>query len=153
MSNPYLPDAPTLQGFIDWSRNVMGLTTIVIPSNSPGYEFAYGTALEIVPEGFLSLSPGIYTLTVYNYGGSVLLQYQQDQRGQSYFSDARKSYGINSFVAGVINSASDVSTSEGLTVGVGLSNLQLIDLQALKDPYGRQALAYMQSIGTLWGIN
>ena len=55
-------------------------------------------------------------------------------------------------MAGVITNANDVSTGEGLAVGEGLKNLQLMDLQRLKDPYGRQALAFMQSIGTLWGL-
>ena len=34
----------------------------------------------------------------------------------------------------------------------GLQNLTITDLQRIKDPYGRQAIAYMQSIGTLWGL-
>ena len=151
MTSPII-SPPTLEGFVAWSQAVMGLNSMVISPTDPGYAYAYGIALDLVPVNFLSLSPDIYTLTVYNWGGSQLLQFQQDIRGQTFFADARSSYGINSFVAGVINSASDVSTSEALTVGVGLSNLQLMDLQRLKDPYGRQALSFMQSIGTLWGI-
>ena len=54
--------------------------------------------------------------------------------------------------AGVVTSASDVSTSETLAVGQGLQNLGLLDLQRIKDPYGRQAVAYMQTLGTLWGL-
>lgn len=150
MTAPY--QTPSLDGFIAWTRAVMGIPTTAIPDNSDGYVAAYNVALDLVPQDFSGVAPTIYTLTVYNWGGSQLIQYQPDIRGQTYFADARAGYGINSFVAGVVNSANDVSTGEGLTVGQGLSNLQLIDLQRIKDPYGRQALAYMQSIGTLWGL-
>lgn len=144
---------PTLEGFIAWTRTVMGLSTIVIPDDSPGYVYAYQVALDSVPLELGSVSPSIYTLTVYNWGGSLLLQFQQDITGQTFFADARKAYNMNSFVAGVISSASDEGTSESLTVGKGLQNLQLIDLQRIKDPYGRQALSFMQSISTLWGLS
>ena len=91
-------------------------------------------------------------MTVYNFGGSNLLQWQQDYIGQTFFADARKSYNINGFVAGVVTSAADSSTSEALVVGKGLQNLDLISLQAIKNPYGRQAMAFMQALGTLWGL-
>jgi len=130
----------------------MGIPTVALADNDPGYAYAFQIALDLVPLDFSTASPDIYTLTVYNWGGSQLLQFQQDYAGQTWFASARASYGINSFVAGVINSAADSSTSESLTIGKGLSNLSLIDLQRLKDPYGRQALAWMQTIGTLWGL-
>jgi len=151
MSDP-ITSPPTLTGFIAWSRAVMGIPTVALADNDPGYAYAFQIALDLVPLDFSTASPDIYTLTVYNWGGSQLLQFQQDYAGQTWFASARASYGINSFVAGVINSAADSSTSESLTVGKGLSNLSLIDLQRLKDPYGRQALAWMQTIGTLWGL-
>jgi len=151
MSDP-ITSPPTLTGFIAWSRAVMGIPTIALADNDPGYAYAFQIALDLVPLDFSTASPDIYTLTVYNWGGSQLLQFQQDYAGQTWFASARASYGINSFVAGVINSAADSSTSESLTIGKGLSNLSLIDLQRLKDPYGRQALAWMQTIGTLWGL-
>ena len=143
---------PSLSGFIAWTRAVMGIPTTAIADNDAGYQIAYNIAIDAVPQDFASVAPSIYTLTVYNWGGSQLLQYQQDIQGQTFFADARSAFNINSFVAGVVNSANDVSTGEGLSVGHGLQNLQLIDLQRIKDPYGRQALAYMQSIGTLWGL-
>jgi len=151
MSDP-ITSPPTLTGFIAWSRAVMGIPTIALADNDPGYAYAFQIALDLVPLDFSTASPDIYTLTVYNWGGSQLLQFQQDYAGQTWFASARASYGINSFVAGVINSAADSSTSESLTIGKGLSNLSLIDLQRIKDPYGRQALAWMQTIGTLWGL-
>ena len=150
MSNPIT--TPSLVGFIAWTRAVMGIPTTVIADNDIGYSYAYQVALDLVPLDFSVLSPDIYTLTVYNLGGSNLLQWQQDITGQTIFADARKSYGINNFVAGVISGAGDVSTNESLVIGAGLQNLDLISLQAIKNPYGRQAMAFMQSLGTLWGL-
>jgi hypothetical protein len=151
MSDP-ITSPPTLAGFIAWTRAVMGIPTTAIPDNDPGYAYAFQIALDVVPLDFSAYSPDIYTITVYNWGGSNLLQFQQDIPGQTFFKDARAAYNMSGFVAGVINSASDVSTSEALSVGQGLQNLTLLDLQAIKDPYGRQALAYMQTLGTLWGL-
>lgn len=151
MTDP-ITNPPSLTGFIAWSRAVMGLSTTVIADNDPGYAYAYQIATDLVPMDFAQGLPDIYTLTVYNWAGSQLLQFQKDIAGQTFFADARASYGINSFVAGVVDSANDVSTGEHLAVGKGLQNLQLIDLQRIKDPYGRQALAFMQTLGTLWGL-
>ena len=151
MSDP-ISSSPTLSGFIAWTRSVMGIPTSAIADGDVGYQIAFQIALDLVPLDLNIASTDIYTLSVYNWGGSQLLQFQQDQPAQTFVADARADFNINSFTAGVINSAADVSTSEAITVGKGLSNLQLIDLQRIKDPYGRQALAYMQSIGTLWGL-
>ena len=151
MTDP-ITSPPTLAGFVAWSQAVMGLNSVVISPTDQGYAYAFQIALDIVPKDFANTVPDIYTLTVYNWGGSQLIQWQQDYAGQKFFADARQAYRMNNFVAGVISSASDVSTSETLTIGKGLQNLQLLDLQAIKDPYGRQALAFMQTIGTLWGL-
>lgn len=143
---------PTLAGFIAFGRDVMGITTIVLPSENEGWLFAYGAAIDWVPDQLESASPNLYAICVYNFAGSILLQWQQDVSGQTFFADTRAAFNINSFVAGVITTASDNSTSESLAVGKGLQNLQIGDLQRIKDPYGRQALAIMQSLGTLWGL-
>jgi len=147
-----IENPPTLAGFIAWTRSVMGIPTTVMADDNPGFEYAFVIAKDMVPLD-LNLAPNIYTLTVYNWAGSNLIQFQPDPVGQTFFADARKSYGVNSFVAGVIEHAADSTTSETLAIGQGLKNLSLIDLQRLKDPYGRQALAYMMTIGTLWGLS
>lgn len=149
MADP-ITSPPTLAGFIAWSRAVMGLPTTAISDNDPGYAYAFQVAQDLVPDG-MGIND-IYTLTVYNWAGSTLLQFQQDYPGQTVFSQARQAYGINNFTPGVVSSASDVSTSETLAVGKGLQNLDLLSLQRIKDPYGRQAIAYMQALGTLWGL-
>jgi len=151
MSDPII-SPPTLTGFIAWTRAVMGVPTTAIADSDPGYAYAFQIALDVVPQDFSAASPDIYTLTVYNWGGSQLIQFQQDITGQTYFADLRAAFGVNNFVAGVVSSASDVSTSESLTIGKGLQNLDLMSLQRIKDPYGRQAVSFMQSLGTLWGL-
>lgn len=152
MADPIV-SPPTLDGFIAWAYAVMGIPTTAMSPDDPGWNYAYTVAVDLVPTNFAGTLSDIYTLTVYNWAGSQVLQFQQDYVGQTFFAEARKAYGINNFLAGVITSASDVSTSETLAVGRGLQDLGLLDLQRIKDPYGRQALAYMQTFGTLWGIN
>jgi len=151
MADPIV-SPPTLDGFIAWAQWAMGIPTTAMSPTDPGWNYAFVVALDLVPYDYANSLPDIYTLTVYNFGGSLLLQFQQDYDGQTFWAEARAKFGVDSFVAGVINSASDVSTSQSLTVGQGLSNLTLIDLQRLKDPYGRTALGYMQALGTLWGL-
>lgn len=151
MADPIV-SPPSLNGFIEWAQAVMGIPTTAMSPTDPGWNYAYVVALDIVPTDYASVVPDIYTLTVYNWAGSQLLQFQQDYQGQTYFTQLRSQFGINNFVAGVVNAAGDVSTHESLSVGHGLRDLSILDLQRIKDPYGRQALAYMQQIGTLWGL-
>jgi len=150
MADPIV-SPPSLAGFIAWAYAVMRIPTTAMSPDDPGWNYAYTISEDIVPVGFFSSD--IYTLTVYNWAGSQLLQFQQDYQGQTYFTQLRAQFGINNFVAGVVNAAGDVSTHESLAVGHGLRDLSLLDLQAIKDPYGRRALSYMQQIGTLWGLN
>jgi hypothetical protein len=152
MTNP-IPAPPTLDGFIAWTRAIMGIPTTALPDSAPGYAYAYQVALDLVPLDFSGTLPDIYVLTVYNLAGSLLIQWQQDEPGQTYFEELRIKFNMDGFVAGVITSANDVSTGQTLTVGKGLQNLDLISLQAIKNPYGRQAIAFMQSLGTLWGLS
>lgn len=146
-----IANPPTLAGFIAWTRAVMGIPTTVMADSDPGFENAFLIAKDLVPLD-LGKVPNIYTLTVYNWAGSLLIQFQSDPTGFTFFTDARKAYGVNSFTAGVIEHASDSSTAESMAIGQGLKNLDILSLQRIKDPYGRQAVAYMQSIGTLWGL-
>ena len=153
-----LPTTPSLEGFVQFCQTVVGIPVEVLPVYSIQYEVAYETAQQLVPfEYMVQMSPQIATLCIYYWGASVLIQYGQDNinaepPNQVFFETIRKNFGVNNFTAGVITSASDNGTSESMAVGMGLQNLTLTDLQRLKDPYGRQALAWMQDIGTLWGL-
>jgi len=143
---------PTLSGFVNFCRNVVGISVIEMPDGDAGFLNSYTVALEWIPINISDYSPTLYTLAVYNWGASLLIQFQQDQVGQVFFTNARSSFGVNNFMAGVINYASNDATNQSMTVGKGLSNMTLTDLQRVKDPYGRQALAILQDLGTLWGM-
>jgi hypothetical protein len=143
---------PTLAGFITFCRNVVGISTDAMPDADPGFQNALDYAALWIPLYLNQLSPGLFTVCTYNWAASLLIQYQQDQPGQVFFAQARQSYGISNFVPGVISSASNEATSQSMTIGKGLSNMSLTDLQRVKDPYGRQALAILMDLGTLWGL-
>ena len=145
---------PTLAGFIVFCRSVVGIPTAVMADDDAGFQQALDFSLEWIPVVPLTaISPVLYTSAVYNWAASNLIQYQPDPTGQVFFTNARSSFGVSNFMAGVISSASNEATSQSMTVGKGLQNLSLIDLQRVKDPYGRQALAILQQLGTLWGLS
>lgn len=144
---------PTLPGFITFCRNVVGITTEEMPDDDPGFEQTLAFAQLWIPAEVKLFSPALYTAAVYNWAASLVIQYQPDQPDQVFFSKARNSFGITNFVPGVISAAHNEATSQSMTIGKGLSNLTLTDLQRVKDPYGRAALAILQDLGTLWGLN
>lgn len=159
------PLGPTLAGFQSFITTVMGITSEQLPSDSPWIQGALNFALQEVnielawasgcgwPSGSNQTNvPLIYNAAVYNLAGSLLLQYAPDQEGQSFFATARKTWNILGFVPGVVLSGADVTTSESLVVPEFFKNLTLGDLQRLKDPFGRQYLAFAQNYGpTIWG--
>ena len=51
----------------------------------------------------------------------------------------------------LFRSAADQGTSGSITISDALSNLSLLDLQMLQDPYGRQVVAVLMQMGTVWG--
>ena len=159
---PMLPDgitvtpasAPTLAGFQNFIISVMGISSAALPPSSPIIQYALIVASEIVNTDLNLISGNLYTLAVYNLAASNLINYAQDQPGETVFSDLRKQYGAGAFVAGVVASSSDNGSSESLLVPEVMSKLTFANLQQLQDPYGRQYLAFAQSIGpTVWGIS
>lgn len=160
---------PTLAGFLLFIRGIMGITTVVLPDNSASIPFALDVAKAIVNPYLAAVGIGspayssFYTLAVYNLAGSNLINYAQDLPDAAevpgsdppapFFAWLRKKWNINGFVSGVINSASDEGTSESMTVQKAAEDFTLADLQYLKDPYGRQYLAFAQRFGTLWGLS
>lgn len=151
---------PTVGGFASFVQNVMGCPTADMPSNTQ-LQTALDYASQWVPEFLSSLSGGpavnattnnYYVSTVYNWAGSLLIQYQQDASGQNFFSRARTTFGITNWVPGAIQSTSDEGTSQAMALGDGMKNLGFVEMQRAKDPYGRSALEVMQSIGPLMGL-
>jgi len=146
-------------------QQTMGIPVAALPANSPFILQTLALAQEIVnpalqtigaPSGATNLGytgPGIYELAVYNLAGDMLINFATDQSGQTFFATARTNYGINSFVAGVIGSSADETTSESLVVPEAMKNLTLQNLQNLKTAYGRQYLYFAQAFGTNWGLS
>lgn len=143
----------TSAGFLDFVRNVMGIPSGELPDNSPTLVTAYGVAVETTNCFFATLASPIYDLAVYNLGGDYVINWAPNISPSTYFTDLRKTYKIGAFVAGVIASTADESTSESMTVPDFFQALTLSDLQLLKTPYGRYYLSIAQKFGTLWGLS
>jgi hypothetical protein len=138
----------------------MGINTAVLPSNSDAIATAFQVAMELANVLVNQVSPIIYTLMVYNLGGSNIINFAPDVAppvvyldGLTYFAYWRKFYGITSFVGGTISTTSDEGTSESLNVPENLTRLTLADLQYLKDPWGRQYLAFAEKYGQIWSLS
>lgn len=155
----------------------MGISTSVLPDSSMWLKFALANAmalcnpalcvitLPLTDAAGVSISDGrtIYTEAVYNLGADNLINYAQDppnappvagsEPPTPYFAYARRQWNINGFVSGVIQSASDESTSESMVVMEAAKNFTLGNLQNLKTPWGRTYLALAQSYGpNVWGL-
>jgi hypothetical protein len=144
---------PTLAGFLTFIRNAAGIPTSALPDDDIQITYAFNVAIELTLLELQQVSTTIYMLAVYNLGVSNLINWANDQAGQTYFADLRKSLDITAFVGGVVSSTADVSTSETLLSPDFLKGLTMANLQQLKDPYGRQWMAFMQEYGTIWGIS
>jgi hypothetical protein len=160
---------PTLAGFLTFIRNVMGITTTVLPDDSPVIQWCYQIALDYVNQGLCiggSSSPAyptIYAQAVYNFAGDRLISFAQDQPDADpvngsdppmpFFQFSRKQFDINGFVAGVVQSVGDEGTSTSLVVPEAMKGLTFANLQTMKTPWGRAYLAIAQSMGpTVIGI-
>ena len=151
---------PTLAGFTAWVYSAMGIPTSVLPSDSIWFTYAYNVATDIVDTTWACVSPTIYTLMIYNLGGSNMLNFAQDavdapvyKDGKTYFAYMRTKYNILGPVTGVIASASDQGTASGLEIPQAMKELTLADLGRLKDPFGRTYTAFAQQQGTLWDVS
>jgi len=139
--------------FTTYVRNVAGMNTTVLPANDPGILAAYNMAIDLTPDVLLDISDLQYTTAVYNYGVSYLINWQNDQTGQTYFTNLRQTLGINSFTGGVVDSSGDQGTNMHMDMADFIKNLNMGSLQLLKDPFGRAFLAACQRIGTFWDIS
>lgn len=147
MANPNLTD------FLTFIRVNMGITTAQLPDASPVITDAFNFAQSWVLSNIQQCDANLYNLAFYNLGGDYILNWAPDQTGLTFFADARKAYGLNSFQAGVIQSSSDESTSESMVVQDAAKNFTIADLQQLKTPYGRWYLMIAQQYGGIWGLS
>lgn len=149
---------PTLAGFNTFVYGVMRIDPLILPSSDPliGYAYNVATAIANPDLAFVPCDPGaqwdVYAMALYNLGGSNIVNYAQDQPGRTYFTDMRKAYGVKEFVPGVVSSTSDQATSSSYLNQDFMKTLTLSNLQALKDPWGRQYLMFAQASGPIWGL-
>ena len=95
-----------------------------------------------------------YAMAVYNLAGDRLVNFAQDQVGQTFFQTMRTNLGLNSFVGGVISATADNGTSQSMVVPEAMETLTFSDLSTLKTPWGRQYLGMAQDYGAgPWGIS
>ncbi len=134
----------------------MGVPAAQAPDGGDALYYAYEVAFALTNVDLAAINPMIYRLAVYNLGGDNLINWAPDvgtATPPTYWSDLRKNYGCNDFVAGVVSSSSDESTSSSQEVIAQLKDLSIGQLQNLKTPYGRQYLAFAAQFGSLWGIS
>jgi hypothetical protein len=160
------PSTPTLAGFLAFLANVVQIPSAALPTDSPVPGYAFNFALTTVnPALQIACGPtpnawSAYTVAVYNLAADILINWAQDPQDEpayknelQYFAWLRDSYGINQFVAGVIQSSSDEGTSQSMVVPDQFKGLTIGQLTNLRTPYGRQFLSISQSFGTLWGLS
>lgn len=157
---------PSLAGFQSFVTNVMAVPSSALdPVTAPVVQYAYDFALEWV-NGLLCLVPSptgawtIYARAVYNLAADTLINWAQDaanapvyKDGMPYWQWLRAQYGVNNFVAGVVQSTSDEGTSSSYLVPEAFKELTIANLGNLKTPYGRAYLGMAQSWGSVWGIS
>lgn len=161
---------PTLEGFIAFIRDVMGITTDQLPDDSSVIPMAYYASLQIVNLALKEptwdvasdpTQPSLYTLAVYNLAGDRLLNWARDpsnapiyQDGLKFFAYIRKTLNLTGFTPGVIQSTNDLTTGGSYVVPEWAKNLTIRDLSNLKTPYGQEYLGIAQDYGpTDWGIS
>lgn len=141
---------PTLAGFQAFLTGVVGIDPLYLPPNSPVIGYAFHVAKTIVNHALWVA--GTYTLAVYNLGASQVINFAPDQPGRTYFDGLRTKLKISDWTAGVVSSTSDQGTGTSLLNPDFMKNLTLANLQQIKDPYGRQYLAFAQDAGTVWVV-
>jgi hypothetical protein len=139
--------------FTNFLYNTAGIPQSDLPTNSQVIIDAFNWGCAMVPRQFRFAGCNVYDLAVYNVGASYVFNWAPDQPNMTYFAGQRKAWGLLNLNAGILNSTSDETTSSGYTVPDWAKNATMGDLQMLKDPFGRQALAILQNFGSLWGLS
>ncbi len=152
------PNAPNLPDYTQFVQNVMGISTVYLPANSPFLGYALQRAQNIVLNVPTQLPGFEYTWAVYNCAGHIQLTITPDQVvdgvSYSYFTDQRKSHDLLLTVSGVVASSSDDGTSVSNAVPDALKELTIEDLGFMRTPWGRAYLSYAQDFGpTVWGLS
>lgn len=159
---------PTLGGFQQFLTSAVGVPVNALPTDSPVPGWAYDFALDFVNCGLQGVpsqsgSWTLYAIAVYNLAADTLINWMQDtvppvatipgtEPPVGYWTYLRQTFGMNNFVAGVVQSTNDQGTGASYMVPKTFEGYTIGNLQNLKTPYGRQYLAIASSWGTLWGL-
>ncbi|WP_051377034.1 hypothetical protein [Paraburkholderia dilworthii] len=144
---------PNVTDLYTFLTTVAGIPTSALPSDSAYIPWALSYAEEMTLQVLRFVGQDYYCFAVYCLATSFLINWCPDQPGQTYFADLRKTWNLTGFTGGIIQSTADQSTSESMLMPEFLSGLTIGQLQALKDPFGRQWLAAMADNGPIWGIS
>jgi len=174
---------PSLAGFIDFIFNRMQVPTTALSNIDPLINEIYNYALQTAnfkllfipqppfPSPFplpaapsINPYPSLYAIAVYNLGGDALVNAALDASGAptiagtnppvKFWAYTRSLYKIDNFLAGVVQSTSDNGSSTSLAIPEMMQQLNLMDLQTLKTPWGRRYMQIAQQMGpTDWGIS
>jgi hypothetical protein len=144
---------PNTTDFYTFLTGVAGIDPLALPSDAPVITYAFNVAIATADLNMAAFAGNLYALAVYNLGADLVINYAPDQPGRQYFLDLRQSFGINTFVPGVISSSSNSPTSQGTLNPEFMKTLTMGDLQNMKTPYGRTYLNFAMQSGTIWGVS
>lgn len=144
---------PNVTDLYTFLTTVAGVPVSALPANSPYIAWALSFSEEMTLQVLRAVGQDFYCFAVYLLATSFLINWCPDQPGQTFFTDTRKSLDIAGFTGGTVQSASDQGTSAGLDAPDFIKGLTPGQLQALRDPFGRQWLAMMADNGPIWGIS
>lgn len=144
---------PNVTDLYTFLTTVAGVPTTALPADSPYLAWALSYAEEMTLLALRLVGQDFYCFAVYCLATSFLLNWCPDQPGQTFFTKARADMKLTSFTPGVVNSAADQGTSDGLLSPEFMQGLTMQNLQALSDPFGRQWLAMSMENGPIWGIS
>lgn len=144
------PNTTDLYAFL---TTVAGVPSAALPSTSPYLAWSLSYAEEMTLLVLNLVGQDCYCFAVYCLATSFLINWCPDQPGGTYFQNLRAQWNLTGFVGGTVQASADQATSESLLAPEFLQGLTLTQLQALKDPYGRQWLSMCQELGPIWGIS
>ena len=155
------PGDPTFAGFQWFVQYMMAVPPAAMPDVTV-LQACYDQAINLAYWGLQtvpgqSTSPTIYAFAVYNLAAAILAQMALDNPNapppyNTYWSTLQQQFGLNNFLAGLINQAHDQGTGEGTYILPQLAGMTLWNLQLTKTPWGQQYLMFAGEWGSIWGI-
>jgi len=144
---------PNVTDLYTFLQTIVQVPSSAFSSNSPYLPWALSYAEEKTLLVLYAIGQDYYCFAVYLLATSFLINWCPDQSGQQFFANLRSQWNLTGFVGGTVQSSADQATSESLLSPEFLKSLTPMQLQALRDPYGRQWLAMQADYSNAWGIS